>query len=357
MFQDSAGAAVVSAATQNVGMVIGDDLRGALGPNLAAVPVAGLAGYSTSAAANGSVVHDSGEILITSNGGSGYPYAAIVLATALNTLWRVRVSWKSNTSGAWIRKADNIGSGSGNIVTGVANSTNAAGSVEFYFAATATTSYVNLFAEQGDVGSLRFYDIHVEQVMGGNAFQGTSGSRPTLQTVSGRNVLRGDGTDDNLLTNVMPSAGAGEATIIVACKFNAVSDYAIGTSEGAGANAIAIQTDASGRLAGRCGTQDSGTIFGGADIRSIPGVAALRCDGNIVQLHWQPFGGERRIVYSGAQSGGPTLLVPYRYLSRNGNGTAFDFMDGDIYGVCAAPIAIPLNEMYGAMNFFANPRT
>lgn len=196
-------------------------------------------------------------------------------------------------------------------------------------------------------------NILVEEIAGNHANQATTNSRGTLRQVGDRFVWRGDGTDDNLLTTLVPAASM---TMIVACKFDAASDFVIG-SRATSTTRCQIQTSAAGILAGGVGAHDSTTILDVAaeDIRTVPGVAALRFDGTTVSLFWKPMSGVIRLAYQGAQSGVPNTTIPLRLGADNNNGTAAGPLNGDIYAALAIPAAISDAEIAAVAERFSRP--
>lgn len=202
-----------------------------------------------------------------------------------------------------------------------------AGLSTLYFQASGTTMHVGV-RKASSAGTAVVDNASCVEVAGQHLSQATAASRGTLRQVGSRYVWRGDGIAHNLLGSLTPTAAM---TMLVAVEFNAVSDCVVGANDGS-SNRAAIVTHTDGRLGGRVGAHTETQIIGGADVRDIPGVAALRFTGALVSLFWKPFSGAIAKIYESAQSGSPPTTIPVRLGALNGNGTASTFLDGDIYG-------------------------
>lgn len=190
---------------------------------------------------------------------------------------------------------------------------------------------------------------------GTTMLQATAGSRGTLrQVASGHYVWRGDGVGTNLLTNLTPGAAL---TIIMGVMFNADTDACIGAREAALSTRIAMGTSFGGNIgkaSGIVGNQDQSTIVGGSDVRTIPGVMALRYNATDVQLWWRPTGGTLSTLYGPtAQSGTPTTTIALRLGSNNNNGTVAIPMDGDMYSAFVIKASLSDSEVAAVANLLA----
>ena len=111
--------------------------------------------WTKDASGNGAVTISSGTLNITSSGGTGYPTAYQAVTTTVGQNYTITASWSANTTGVWIRKADDFGPSSSNASGEVAtNNTAASGTGSASFLATAVASYINIFSEQSDAGSV-----------------------------------------------------------------------------------------------------------------------------------------------------------------------------------------------------------
>lgn len=160
-------------------------------------------------------------------------------------------------------------------------------------------------------------DITVTPVSGNHGLQATTSAQPKWQTGG---LARFDGSDDCLLTTLNPTTSG---TMLVAGTADAVNDILMG-SIGVSNGRCYIGTDSAGRLSGGIGTQGSGTIFGGDDIRGVVGVNALSWDGTTVKLFR-----DGATIYEDAQSGAVNTTTPIHVGALNNNGTSTSFADMD----------------------------
>ena len=236
-FQDSAGTTPAGAGDP-VGLVL-DTSQGAgyaggtftgLGPEL--VTNGGFdadSDWAKDANSNGSVVISDGVLRITSDGGDGFPGAYQAFATIVGRTYSVSTSYANNTTGAWLRKSDSAGTtGGGNRVTLLTNNKASSGSAVGSFMATATTTYISLFAERIDAGSVDFDNVSVREIPGNHATQDVNDDyRPTLeQDGSGNWYLDFDGVDDYLYIPNLDMTASDKVTVWAAVRKN--SDAAIG---------------------------------------------------------------------------------------------------------------------------------
>jgi hypothetical protein len=121
-----------------------------------------LSGWSINTDSNGTIVQSSGAAVITSNGGSGYPLIYQGISTVVGKKYTWSVDWSNNTTGLWVRKSDTPNTVSGtNQVSMRQNSTISSGTDSITFTATATTSYLAIFAEQANSGSVTVDNVSV----------------------------------------------------------------------------------------------------------------------------------------------------------------------------------------------------
>jgi hypothetical protein len=189
--------------------------------------------------------------------------------------------------------------------------------------------------------TLDIESVSFKPIAGNHLYQSTSADEPTLINSSNLWRLRGDGVSDNFLTTLVPATSM---TLMVACVFNGGDDTPIGTTDGVGGRCF-IRQSSGGILTAGVGAQSGSTIFGGSSITGVPGVASLAFNGSTVRLFWKPYNGLITKIYEAAQSGSPTTAVPFRLLSHNDNGTASNFLDGDIYRALAIQSALTDDEI------------
>lgn len=155
--------------------------------------------------------------------------------------------------------------------------------------------------------------------------QATAGSRGTWQTGS---IWRGDGTDDNLLTTLNPSAAL---TIAAKVLFNAASDVVIGSSTSTTGRAF-MATDGAGKLQVGAG---SDVKLGPSDIRGSWGVVIATFSGTSVKA-WRNGISQIDTTFAGAIN----TTIPFRVGASNNSGTGTAFLNGDIKFAMAYNAAI-----------------
>ena len=155
-------------------------------------------------------------------------------------------------------------------------------------------------------------------VPGRHGTQTTTGARPTWQAGG---LLRGDGSDDNLLTDFVGSA---TGTLAVRCVYTAASDIAIGKSEASNGRCF-LGTSADGYAAAGIGSQSLSTIVGSVDIRDTPVTHIVKWNGSTVTMKVN-----NETVYSAAQSGAVGTTTSLRLLANNANGVGGNFLAGDL---------------------------
>lgn len=333
LYTTSTGLTAVTAVADPVGFLIDESLRAAVGAELLA---------------NGGFDSDTAWTDIDQGTGTSTIAGGVVTLVGTDGSNRGRRSQSfSTTSGRWHRfraSCDNTGAvltaGAGQGFETFSQAT-VAGVTTLFFRASAATMHVG-FRNSSAGGTSVLDNASVVEVAGNHSSQSTANSRPSLRQDGSLYVLRGDGSDDNLLTTLNPATAM---TMVWAGTINAVSDVMAGTN-GAANERFFMGTDASGRLCAGVGAEDGTTIFGGADIRGVFGVNALRINGTTVTLARQEVGGAPTVVYTGAQNGGPTTSVPIRLLARNNNGTAADFANADMSMFFAIQAALTDAELY-----------
>jgi hypothetical protein len=139
-----------------------------------------------------------------------------------------------------------------------------------------------------------------------------------------------DGSDDNHLTPYKASSGPNFIVAYVNVPTSIpAAQVIVGAQNGASERFIVV-IDTLGRLAAGVGAQAPAAIFSSSDLRGKTVVVALTCDGSTVKLFED--GAE---VYSGAQSGTPTAVYPFRVGGTNNAGSAGSFFAGTIKNVIA----------------------
>lgn len=345
LYTATGGVTPVTAVADTIGLLLEESRGAALQPTYftlppyadkAAAQSAGWTSNGTEAAANIEWTVTGGKIVITRGAGT--------------TAGNPRLPLTGLVNGYAYRFVTSVSGGAGGLACSVFETASpGTGTKTSYQLATATTGNLDLWCASNNQ-TVTIDALEIVPVAGKHAKQVTAGSRGTLRQVGSRYVWRGDGTDDNLLTTLVPAAAM---TMIIAAEWNAVSDTVLG-SQGATDGRAFIQTAAStGFLAGGVGTQNASTIVTDVDVRDIPGVAVLRFDGSNVWLGWKPFAGAFSWKYTGAQNGAVNTTVPFRLGANNGNGTAGAFFDGDILAVLAIQAALTDTEIAAVANAFS----
>ncbi|MGE0211816.1 MAG: hypothetical protein AB7S41_08995 [Parvibaculaceae bacterium] len=145
-------------------------------------------------------------------------------------------------------------------------------------------------------------NVTVKRILGNHGFQTTSGSRPAYTESGALRYLNFDGTDDSLLTTLLPSS---EMTLAVCWRppSSPTSKYVIGGGDSTGGRRVytGVGDGTNSVIVGGWGTQASTTIkgttvVGGADI-----VSLFRANASIAEL-W--LNGSRE--YQGATGTSPS---------------------------------------------------
>jgi len=191
-----------------------------------------------------------------------------------------------------------------------------------------------------DAGTIGWVDnISVKEIPGNHASQGTSGARPVIKAGG---LTRHDGSDDNLLTTLVPSAAM---TLAFKGKVTSASKGII-SSRTTSTDAVELAINASGNLIGNVG---SATSAGTSDIRGVTGVGVLVFDASTSKLYWN---GSQ--IDSGPRSGSVNTTVPFRIGCRNTSGTGSIFADADIYKILAINRALTPAEIVKLTNAWSH---
>ena len=188
-------------------------------------------------------------------------------------------------------------------------------------------------------GTVNFTLHSVKEIPGNHASQATSGARPVLKAGG---LTRYDGSDDNLLTTLVPSAAM---TLAFKGKVTSASKGII-SSRTTSTDAVELAINASGNLIGNVG---SATSAGTSDIRGVTGVGVLVFDASTSKLYWN---GSQ--IDSGPRSGSVNTTVPFRIGCRNTSGTGSIFADADIYQALAINRALTPSEVLKLTNAWSS---
>lgn len=186
--------------------------------------------------------------------------------------------------------------------------------------------------------------VSVKEIPGNHASQATSGARPVLKAGG---LTRYDGSDDNLLTTLVPSAAM---TLAVKFVNSTAARVAIGASTTAPRNYLGI-SNLGGTIGGGVGDQNwdvirspsgddrNNLIIGVLTASAADGVRIYR---NAVQ------------VYAGALSGTPAGSLPFRIGASNSGSGAAAFLFGDIYQALAINRALTPAEVLKLTNAWSH---
>lgn len=176
---------------------------------------------------------------------------------------------------------------------------------------------------QGHIGNqATFRPYTIRKIAGNHAYQSTDAARPTLQqTAGGVWYLAFDGTNDHLISNVIPST---TMTIAACFRTAGLSDLIVGSID-AGKRTF-LSLNGNGHLGAGVGSQNHSVITsGGPDRRGEDVVGLVQFDGSTVLLE------ENGIpVYDGAQSGAPSGLP--LFFGANNEGVHSNHLNGRLWG-------------------------
>jgi len=232
LYQDTAGATPVTAATQPIALVL--DKGKALGSEslVNGNYVSGTSNWTI--AVTGTAVVNTGVLRVTSTTGRGT--ASQSFTTVIGQQYRVRPGLISNGNagvGAAILRITSDASYGGTLIT-QAGSASSNGYI--FFTATTTTTYIWLAENTATPGNyVDFGSVSVKADSGNHATQATAGSRPLF---SGPAFARFDGVDDSLAISTI-TLGA-NMDCFVAVRRNAAAKFMIGSGTTSGAKWFAV---------------------------------------------------------------------------------------------------------------------
>lgn len=352
LYQTASGIAAVSATTQSIGLVFDESGGAAIESpltsddfstyaNSAAMVAAGWRGYRDSNTNDDNVIAlSAARVVVTNPVGGDYSRATRSFPSVAGRVYRLRadaVGVSGSPTNAFLQLGANAGQGTGVNLVGVTNGQTV--STVCFLVATGTTSWVNLGVDSSsDAASIAFDNVIVDAITGNHLRQSTEGQRGTSQDVSGVKVWRPDAVDDNLLSALPPAAAT---TLFVRLKASSGAKYLAGTQGSASTRFYLTCNVSTGQLGAGVGSIGETTITGGGDIRSVEGIAVLRCTGSRVSLWWQPVGGSLSLLYDDVQTGAPTTTIPMRFGALNNNGALGTApMEGDLYKIFAVQAAM-----------------
>ena len=287
------------------------------------------AGWTTSGSAN---IVDNDTFSFAANG----DYVTISPLTIGRT-YRLQASWVRNGGGKSITIAQGTTSNVQTLVT------QGAPSVVYDGIFVAQSVGLRMAVGTGTTSNMDFSVFNLREVPGRSARQSTDSLKPKLQAGP---VFRPDGSDDNLLTPIVPgSAGFMGGRVVVPASVSALQTIiggSIGTSR------CYVGLDTSRRLCAGIGTQPNTTIVGANDLGGQTLCLWLTWDGSRVRLH------ENGVpVYSAAQAGS-VGVDPLRLFATNQAGAAANYGGMDAHhlvcGIGYAPTTLELLTLSNHLN-------
>lgn len=345
-FQESTGATIADDVTEAIGLALDQRLWG--GRTLAQIVAAAtelvsngsfagdLTGWTNARPLRGDVDYLSGTVLITNDSTNGQAggFAAAVqgITTVVGGVYRLSADM---VAGAWILRASSASDGSVSIAEATGSGTVAGQTI--YFVATGTTTYVTLMVNSSTNGiSATIDNVSCKLIPGHAALQATGTSRGTRQTGG----WKGDGSDDNLLTNYLAGSGANFLVTLVTVPASLGTDQIIAGTRAAGSDDFWIGVRSSdGKIIGGVGAHSSSTVLGSTDQRGNTLVLGLSADSGSEALYV-----DAAQEYAGTPSGTINTTVPFRLGCRNTNGTPSNFFAGAIQKFAAGRELLTLSK-------------
>lgn len=276
-----------------------------------------LSGWTNASTGIGAATWDStggGRASLTRPDGSNIAILRQSFTTVVGRTYRVSIDVAG--SDANFRAGTSAGATT-NLTTAIAAGT---GKI-FNFVATATTTHIQVNANAN--GTTTYVDnISIKEVPGNPGTQATTSAQPKWQTGG---LARFDGSDDNLLTTLVPGSAF---TFMAKLKLptTGASTKIISGCRSTTDTRAYLSLNNDGTLSAGLGTQTSLTIKGSVNRNAATGVAAFAFDGTRCELLWNAVR-----EYEGAQSGGVQTTVPIALGALNDNGMINTFSNPDIY--------------------------
>lgn len=224
--------------------------------------------------------------------------------------------------------------------------------------ATGTSGTVSFLAQAGTTGfylrvnvgttNLRVPRFTLKEIPGNHANRtGSTGARPARDA----NGLKGDGSDDHLISALLASAAQGTLLIDVDVPATVAAYQTVVGSLGVSSlTRFFVGINTAGYVAGGAGTDSITTIVGTTDFRGQRLRAALSVGASGVVLRT---GGANE--YSGALAGSPATSRPIvLFANQNSEATAqVDFFNGTIRRVAATQSPLSDVEIDSILNYWS----
>lgn len=323
LYTASDGVTPVTANGNTIGLALSQDSGPTLGSELVTNGTFGVdtTGWS---ATDASLSVSSGQLLVTSTNILGRAVQAIT--TVVGCLYRVSGGKVDGTANATMR----VGTSNGG--SQYFNFT-ADGTQTGFFIATSTTTYISCL---NATGTALYDDISLKLVAGNHAYQGTSGSRGTW---SSDGYWLGDGSDDHLVTGLVPAAAM---TMVVCALGTASNDMLMSSATATGRCNLYLESVGGKPAVGWGSTGEA--IKGPSDVRNTLMVLLLRGQAGTQQL-WH----DGSLIGSATDAGTPNTSIPIILGAQNNNGTPALYLAGRIYRALAVQRYLPDNLILPTM--------
>lgn len=201
--------------------------------------------------------------------------------------------------------------------------------VEYIVQATGTACKIRLYprsssavaASQKAGDFIEFTEISIKELPGFHASQSNGTFKPTRQAQG----AKGDGSDDNLLSTYLASAGNNFLMAKTTVPVSLAATQLLAGASGSGANRFFLGINTSGQACAGIGSDSTGTIVGTSDLRGLEANIAVTCNATTVRLIVNDI-----VEYEAAQNSTPTTTIPFRAFAYNNNGTAASYYAGYI---------------------------
>jgi len=178
--------------------------------------------------------------------------------------------------------------------------------------ATSTVADACFFIRFSGTEAINLDSVSVKLLPGSHATQSGATLKPTRQTAGSKF----DGTDDNLLSTYLASAGSNFLMARTTVPSSLAATQLIAGASGASANRIFIGVNTSGFACAGIGSDNTGVIVGTTDLRNQEADIGITCNGTTVRLIVNG-----AVEYEAAQNSTPTTTIPFRLGVHNNNGS------------------------------------
>lgn len=226
-------------------------------------------------ASNGTLSAVNGALRLTNTAGGVASARQQAFTTVVGSTYRATLNFK--TDGQTGNSFLNIGTSAGGSDIAQLSMGSVVGVYSLYFVATATTTHLSFSQSSSALAGefSEFDEVSCKLVPGNHALQATAANRPLWKANAGKPYLLFDGTNDALVTGLVPNATAGW-TSAVAFNLTTASTIALGGGTTSGNKRATIGVNGSGLLTIGWGTAVAQSP--GADIRNANTVVVVTGD-------------------------------------------------------------------------------